>query len=266
MNELDGHVIIVTGGAKGQGRAHVELLAERGAKVVFGDIDTDAGKQLEAQLTELGRNATFVELDVSVLDDWVEALKTARSNYGEITGLVNNAGISISDTIDNFTVEGFQKVVAVNQLGVLNGLHVVGTALADLGRGAIVNTSSTLGAYASPVSIAYQGTKAAVRAFTKSAALDFGRNGVRVNVILPGLVDTDFIASHKKAGKGALNDSVARTPLGRIAEPREISEAVCFLLSDASSYINGAELTIDGGMTAGSIGSLQASSESGGAQ
>lgn len=256
-HRLDHKVIVISGAAQGQGRAHSRLLAEAGAKVVLGDIDVASGRELAAEINAAGGAALFVKLDVSATGDWQNIVDVAVETFGGVHGLVNNAGITSSGDVLSCDDETWRRVIEVNQGGVFLGMRAVAPAIIESGGGAIVNTASTLGFHASPAAFAYQATKGAVRTMTKSAALSLGVRGVRVNSVFPGLVDTPFIDHHRD--NQALNNSVARTPLGRIAQPEEISHAVLFLLSDAASYINGAELVVDGGMTAGSLGSLTAS-------
>lgn len=238
----------------GQGEAHARLLAQAGAAVVLGDIDGLRGRAVAEDIRAAGGRALFVELDVSNPVHWENMVVEATGTFGRITGLVNNAGITSQGDVLTCTEETWHRVIGVNQTGVFLGMKTVAPSIIAAGGGAIVNTSSTLGFYASPAAYAYQATKGAVRTMTKSAALSLGVQGVRVNAVFPGLVDTPFIDHHR--GNNALDNSISRTPLGRIAQPSEISQAVAFLLSDDASYINGAELVVDGGMTAGSLGSL----------
>lgn len=251
---LENRVVIISGAAMGQGAAHAKLLSEAGASVLLGDIDQALGESVAQEIRDSGGKAQFVKLDVSKADDWERAVSAAHDAFGPVTGLVNNAGITAKGTVLDCEDDVWQKVISVNQTGVFYGMRTVAPAIIAAGGGAIVNTSSTLGFHASPVAFAYQATKGAVRTMTKSAALALGVHGVRVNAVFPGLVDTPFIDGHRN--NTGLDDSIGRTPLGRIAQPSEISQAVLFLLSNDASYVNGSELVVDGGMTAGSLGSL----------
>lgn len=254
MGALDGRVVVVTGAARGQGLAHATAAALAGATVVMGDVDDERGAQEAARLVANGGDVVFCHLDVAREQDWRSVVDDTMAAHGRIDGLVNNAGISLGGTVLDTSREIWDKVVGVNQVGVWLGMSTVAPHMVDAGRGAIVNVASTLGVFASPVSFVYQATKGAVRMMTKSAALALGPHGVRVNTVLPGLVDTDFIATHKKIG--AIDQSLSRIPLGRIADASEISQTVLFLLGDGASYVNGAELVVDGGLIAGSLGSL----------
>ncbi|MDO5701692.1 MAG: SDR family oxidoreductase [Bowdeniella nasicola] len=248
------HVIIITGAAQGQGLAHARALAERGATVIATDFDSERGQREVDQIAASGGSIVFRELDVSKADQWEELATWADETYGKVTGLVNNAGISMPGNVLETTEEVWNTVLGVNQLGPFLGMRTMAPLIARSGGGSIVNTASTLGKFASPASFAYQATKGAVRMMTKSAALALAPHKIRVNTVLPGLVDTEFIARHKETG--ALDSSLSRIALGRIGEPQEISAAVVFLLSDEASYVTGAEIIVDGGLIAGSTGSL----------
>lgn len=247
-------VFIVTGAAKGQGASHVRELAKRGATVVATDFDVELGTAFVQELVDQGLQVVFRELDVSNQQHWQDLASWVEETYGRCDGLVNNAGISMSGNVLETTPEIWNKILGVNQVGPYLGMHTIAPLIARAGGGAIVNVASTLGKFASPNAFAYQATKGAVRMMTKSAALALAEHRIRVNTVLPGLVDTDFIARHKE--NGALGNSVARIPLQRVGEPHEISAAVVFLLSEEASYITGAELVVDGGLISGSTGSL----------
>ncbi|MGX1856661.1 SDR family NAD(P)-dependent oxidoreductase [Dietzia sp. NPDC055340] len=255
MSSLTDRVILITGAGRGQGLAHAEAAAASGAIVQMTDVDGERGEKEANRLRAAGLDATFHHLDVSDAQEWTSVVTDVIDRHGRIDGLVNNAGISLGGTVLDTTPEIWNAVIGVNQVGVWLGMATVAPHMVDARSGAIVNIASTLGKFASEVSFAYQATKGAVRMMSKSAALALGSHGIRVNTILPGLVDTDFIAKQKAAG--AINQSVGRIPIGRIGEPAEISEAVLFLLSDGASYISGAELVVDGGLIAGSTGSLK---------
>lgn len=251
---LENKVVVISGAAMGQGAAHARVLSGEGAAVVLGDVDVVKGQAVADEIIAAGGRAIFVKLDVSKAADWEALLEAAREAFGTVTGLVNNAGISVSSTALETSEDDWHRLIAVNQTGVFLGMRTIAPAIIAAGGGAIVNTSSTLGYWASPNTFAYQATKGAVRTMSKSAALSLGQQGVRVNSVFPGLVDTPFI--DRLRTNNALDNSISRTPLGRIAQPDEIANVVLFLLSDEASYVNGAEITVDGGMTAGTLGSL----------
>lgn len=248
MARLAGKVALISGGARGQGAAHGELFAREGARVVLGDIlDAEAG-QVAARLQADGLDVLSTHLDVTQPADWQAAVDLAERRFGKLDVLVNNAGIS-----DSFggpveeTLEGWNRIVAVNQTGVFLGMKHAIPALQRAGGGAIVNTSSILGLTGARGFIAYSATKGAIVAMTKSAALTHAKDGIRVNAVCPGVVETPMIAGNPPDVLQAFYDA---TPLGRAAQPHEISLAVLYLASDESAYVTGTELVVDGGFLA----------------
>lgn len=255
VKRLQDKVVVISGAAQGQGSAHAWACAREGASVVLGDINLDDGAAVAAAIRAEGMSAVFGRLDVTSSADWDTVVTLARREFGPVTCLVNNAGIASSAGVVDTSDDEWARTVAVNQTGMFLGIRQVAPAISAAGGGSIVNIASTLGFFASPVGFAYQATKGAIRMMSKSAALSLAPDGIRVNTVLPGLVDTPFLDDLRSVG--ALENSIRRTPLARTAQPHEISAAVLFLLSDDSSYMTGAELVVDGGMTAGSTGSLQ---------
>lgn len=253
--QLDGAVVVISGAALGQGRAHAQRCAAEGAALVLGDIRDEELFVLADKLRAEGAAVLARRLDVSAVDEWRDVVTAGAEHFGTITGLINNAGIMSHGSVLDETPEAWARTVAVNQTGVFLGMQAVAPVMRLAGRGSIVNVASTLGRYASTVGFAYQATKGAIRMMSKSAALTLGPDGIRVNTVLPGLVDTPFLGDSRK--NGALADPISRTPLGRIAAPEEIAAVAAFLLSDSASYMSGAELVVDGGMTAGSLRSLK---------
>ncbi|MBH0119785.1 SDR family oxidoreductase, partial [Rhodococcus sp. CX] len=219
------------------------------------------GEAAAESMRGAGHDALFHPVDVTSSADWAAAADAVRSRFGRIDGLVNNAGIPSNGDVLGTTDEEWARTVSINQTGMFLGMRTIAPVIKESGGGSIVNVASTLGFFASRVGFAYQATKGAVRMMTKSAALALAPDGIRVNTVLPGLVDTPFLDGLRRVG--GLADSVARTPVGRLADPREISQGVVFLLSDESSYMTGSELVIDGGLTAGSAGSLQPTTTTG---
>jgi len=243
-SSLAGKVIVITGAAQGMGRAHVDACVELGARVVMMDVRDDLGKEAAA---EHGDRVLYVHADVSSEKDWNHAVASAMGEFGQIDGLVNNAGILITGELLDTSVENFERAVRVNQTGVFLGMRTVAPILASTGAGSIVNISSTAGLVGIGDCFAYTATKFAVRGMTKAAAVELAKKGVRVNVVHPGDTLTPMIEG--LAGSDAVPD-MSSIPLGRYAQPREVSAAVCFLLSDASRYMTGAEIVVDGGYTA----------------
>jgi 3alpha(or 20beta)-hydroxysteroid dehydrogenase len=243
MGRLDGKVAIVTGGARGQGEAEVRLFVGEGAKVVVSDVLVDEG---EAVAASLGDNAVFLRHDVSREDHWEAAINVAIDSFGGLDVLVNNAGILHSATIAKHTLADYERVVAVNQVGVFLGTRAVIAPMTSRGGGSIVNISSGAGLRATKYNFAYAATKYAVTGMTAAAALELARNGIRVNSIHPGVIDTPMVASDDD---DVFERLVRLTPLRRVGEPEEIARVALFLASDESSYMTGAHVPVDGGVT-----------------
>ncbi|OZC83482.1 3-alpha-hydroxysteroid dehydrogenase [Rhodococcus sp. 06-418-1B] len=240
-NRLQDKVAIITGAARSMGAEQARLFVAEGARVVIADILDDEGKRLA---DELGEAARYVHLDVSSEADWDEVVQTTISEFGGVDVLVNNAGVYRRASFEEITAELIDFHYRVNQLGVFFGLKAVYAPMRDRGSGSIVNVSSISGMRALPGHAAYGTTKWAVRGLTKYAATEFGRHGIRVNSTHPGFIDTVMLNENSRE----VNDSVPDlTPLGRKGTVEELAEVTLFLASDASSYMNGAELTVDGG-------------------
>jgi len=244
MGRLDGKVAIVTGGARGQGEAEARVFVREGAKVVIGDVRTEPGEALAA---ELGDDAVFVRHDVADEVAWESVVEVARERFGGIHVLVNNAGIGHTAPLAKHTVADYERVVAVNQTGVFLGMRSVVGPMTDAGGGSIVNISSGAGLRATKYMIAYAASKYAVTGMTAAGALELARYGIRVNSIHPGVVDTPMLGDFFDAANSAL---VRTTPLRRMASPEEIANVALFLASDESSYMTGAHVPVDGGITA----------------
>jgi len=241
---LAGKVVLVTGAARGMGRAHVESCIEGGASVVLTDVLDDLGEQVSR--TFPSHRAIYVHADVTDERHWDRALDVAQTTFGRVDGLVNNAGILLERSLRDTTVNDFNKVVAVNQTGVFLGMRAVAPIMAAAGGGSIVNISSVGGLVGFRDCFAYVASKYAVRGMSRAAALELAPVGVRVNAVFPGDTLTPMI-------EGSGTDAVAAPeaiPMQRHGVPSEIAGAVRFLLSDASSFMTGAELAVDGGYSA----------------
>jgi cyclopentanol dehydrogenase len=250
MGRLDGKVALISGGARGQGATEAKLLAREGAKVAFGDILDDDGKKTEAEIRELGGEATYYHLNVTVEDNWRSVVEQVESRYGKLNILVNNAGILIRRSIEEMTEEEWDRIMGVNAKGVFLGTKHAIPAMRRAGGGSIVNISSTAGLVGSPgTTSAYAATKGAVRLFTKATAIQHAKDNIRCNSVHPGPVKTDMIRDTLEDPE-LLKIRMNRLPLGRAAEPEEIAYGVLYLASDESSFVTGSELVIDGGTTA----------------
>lgn len=246
---LDGKVALVTGAASGIGAAHVRIFTANGAKVVAADIQDEKGQSLVREVADKGGEAIYVHLDVAQEAEWSEAVAATVRRFGKLTTLINNAGIANTQGVEAETLAGFNRVVSVDQTAVWLGMKAAIPEMRKAGGGAIVNISSVFGIIGSPGFVAYHGAKGAVRLMTKAAALEYAKQGIRVNSIHPGIINTPIVQSSKIAGDAVEQFRLA-TPLGRLGRPEEIAFGALFLCSDEASFVTGAELVIDGGWTA----------------
>jgi 3alpha(or 20beta)-hydroxysteroid dehydrogenase len=249
MGRLDGKVALVSGGARGMGRSHVRHFVGEGAKVVFGDVRDDEGKQVAA---EVGPDATYRHLDVTSEADWAAAVRATVDIYGRLDVLVNNAGILRHAHIAEMSLVDFREVLEVNLVGTWLGIRAVIAPMTEGGGGSIVNISSIEGMTGAAGLSAYSASKFAVRGVTRSAAQELGRHNIRVNSVHPGGVLTPMAMeaastmSHVDGG-----GFLGMLPIQRFGKPREISRLVAFLASDESSYSTGGEFVADGGLLSG---------------
>ena len=247
---LEGKVAIVSGGARGMGAAEAKLFASEGAKVVIGDVLEDEGRKVEAEINETGGEAVFIPLDVVSESDWQRAVSTTVERFGKLDILVNNAGIAVWGVLEDTTNEDWDRVMDVNAKGVFLGTKAAIPEMRKAGGGSIINISSVSGLIGQEsVQPVYNASKGAVRIFTKAAAIQYAKEGIRVNSVHPGSVNTKMIADRINSPEGR-ERSRSITPLGRVAEPIEIAYGVLYLASDEASFVTGSELVIDGGFTA----------------
>lgn len=247
MGRLQDKVTIITGGARGMGAATARLFAREGAIVAIGDMLEEEGRALAA---ELGPGASFHKLNVSLEEDWQALVTDVVSRHGRVDALVNNAGVTSFGEITEISAAEFDRVFGINVKGPVLGMKYVGRVMKEAKRGAIVNIASVDGFRGVNALSLYSASKWAVRGVTKSAALEFGPHGVRVNSVHPGGVDT--VMGNPQGQKGEeRNWSYGRVPLQRIGEPGEVAAASLFLCSDEASYVTGAELAVDGGWASG---------------
>jgi 3alpha(or 20beta)-hydroxysteroid dehydrogenase len=242
MGILDGKTALISGGCGGLGLAHARLMLDQGASVVLGDISDG-----QAIASELGARCRHVKLDVRDAAQWQEAVGYAVSAFGSLDILVNNAGIFRPAGIAAQPPGTFRDVIDVNLTGTFLGIQAAAAAMTD--GGAIVNTSSinALGGY--PDSASYAASKAAVLAVTRVAAGELAPRGIRVNAIQPGIIDTPMQGDNSGGIQSGV-DKLIRLP-GRLGRPEEVARLVLFLASPDSSYITGATVVIDGGLTLG---------------
>jgi 2,5-dichloro-2,5-cyclohexadiene-1,4-diol dehydrogenase 2 len=243
MKRLDGKVALISGAASGLGEAQAILYAREGAEVVLGDIQDELGAKVVERIRADGGEAVYTRLDVTDMASWEAAVALAVETFGKLTTLVNNAGIFHPGGIQSETPEGWAKMIAVNQTGPFLGMKAAVPELLKSGNAAIVNISSLYGLIGSPDAISYHASKAAVRVMGKGAALEFARQGIRVNTIFPGQIKTPILGDITPEMDEAIKASI---PMGIVGEPMDIAHGSLFLASDEAKYVSGAELWIDG--------------------
>ena len=247
MQRLEGKVAIITGAARGQGEATARLFAAEGARVVLTDRLEEQGC---AVAREIGNNARFVAADVADEGSWRRVVELTLAAFGEISILVNNAAITDHHGLETLSRQRLESLLAVNVVGPILGMQAVLPSMLSRDGGSIINVSSINGLRGTSQMVGYDASKWALRGATKSVALEYGARGVRVNSIHPGTIRTPMLDPTGTVDGTALAE-LLRIAAGRIGEPLEVAHASLFLASDESSYINGAELAVDGGWSAG---------------
>jgi len=244
---LHGKIAIVTGAAHGMGEAEARLFAAEGAKIVVADILGDDAEQVAAEIRAAGGEAAAQAIDVTSEAEWTSLIEETVTRWGRLDILVNNAGISGSAVGDPDGLDGWQRLIAVNQTSVFLGTKLAAAAMAKTGGGSIVNISSIMGFVGGTGGHpAYHAAKGAVRIYSKAAAVRYGPMGVRVNSVHPGYMPPMLNATN--AGERA--DKIRETPLRRLGKPIEVAYGVLFLVSDEASFVTRTELVIDGGYIA----------------
>ncbi|WP_338426932.1 glucose 1-dehydrogenase [Sphingopyxis kveilinensis] len=245
---LDGKSALISGGASGLGEAQAILYAREGASVLIGDVQAEKGESVVAAITREGGKAAFIHLDVTDADNWDKAVADAVARFGKLTTLVNNAGIFHPGGIVDETRQGWDRMIAINQTAVFLGMKAATPALLATGNAAIVNISSLYGLIGSPNAISYHASKAAVRIMGKAGALEFAKQGIRVNTIFPGQIKTPILGDITPEQDAAIKASI---PMGVVGDPMDIAYASLYLASDEAKYVSGAELWVDGAWYAG---------------
>jgi len=249
MGRLADKVAIVTGAGSGMGREEALLFAQEGAAVVATDINEAAVQAVAEQIEARGGRAAAYKHNVALEEDWTRVVEDAVRAFGKVDILVNNAGISLATGLLETTLEQWNKVMNINLTSVFLGMKYVIPHMQTAGGGSIVNISSIAGLTGSSGAGAYTASKGGVRMLSKAAAVDFGKDCIRVNSVHPGFIETPMSEQFVN-NEQMLQWFLSQTALPRVGRASEVAEAVLFLASDESAYITGVELPVDGGVTA----------------
>ncbi|MFW9621141.1 MAG: 3-oxoacyl-ACP reductase FabG [Macromonas sp.] len=246
MKRLEGKVSLITGAAQGIGEATALKFAREGAIVVVCDVQQAGIDQVVAQCEATGAQATGYVMDVTNREQVESVVAQVKERFGRIDVLINNAGITQDARLQKMTLAQFDRVIDVNLRGVFHCAQTVADVMVAQGSGSIVNASSVVGIYGTFGQTNYAATKFGVIGFTKTWSRELGAKGVRVNAVAPGFITTPMV---KAMPENVLQSMEAKVPLKRLGEPEEIANVYAFLASDEASYINGAVISVDGGMT-----------------
>jgi NAD(P)-dependent dehydrogenase (short-subunit alcohol dehydrogenase family) len=247
QNSYTDKVVLVTGGTSGIGKVTAIAFADAGAKVVLSGRREKEGAEVVAGINQIGGTAAFVRADVSNDADIVKAIDFVLSTHGRLDVAFNNAGMEMLGPLDQVTEEQYRRTFDVNVWGVLNSMKHEIAAMLKTGGGAIVNTSSIAGHIGLAQASIYVATKHAVDGLTKAVAVEFAKQGIRVNAVAPGSIDTDMVARFPSEAQNWL---IAQHPVGRLGTSEEIAAAVLYLASDAAKFTTGTILAVDGGWSA----------------
>ncbi|MDP6978214.1 MAG: glucose 1-dehydrogenase [Myxococcota bacterium] len=247
MGRLENKVAIVTGGARGLGAATVRMMVAEGAKVVFGDVLTEEGAALAA---ELGPTAAFLQMDVTEPAAWDAAIARALE-YGPLNVLVNNAAVVHMAALTDTTDDDYMRVFKINQFGTFLGIRAMVEPMKAAGSGSIINVSSIDGLHSAAGLSAYSSTKWAVRGLTKNAAIELGQYGIRVNSVHPGGMYTAMGGAEHSTVEQLNQSTYSQFPIPRVGQPEEVAQLIVFLATDEASYSTGSEFVADGGWFTG---------------
>ncbi len=243
--KLENKIAIVTGGAKGIGKATVIKFVKEGAIVDLWDLDEKSGNELVKELEQIGYKTSFQRVDVSKIDQVENAVKNVIDQYSKVDVLVNNAGITMDASLKKMTPDQWQKVIDVNLTGVFNCTKIVSQFMLEKQTGVILNATSVVGIYGNFGQTNYVATKSGVIGMTKVWARELGRKGITVNAVAPGFIETEMVAAMPESVLAGMRE---KTPVGRLGKPEDIANAYAFLASSEASFINGAILSVDGGI------------------
>jgi 3-oxoacyl-[acyl-carrier protein] reductase len=245
MERLKDKTAVITGGARGIGKAAVKKFSSEGASVVIWDVNDQAAEKTVSEFNEAGGKVEFNHVDITSFDSVQTAAKAVYDKYKHIDILINNAGITKDSTLAKMTPEQWQQVINVNLTGVFNCTKSVIPYMIENKYGRIVNTSSIVGLYGNFGQTNYVASKSGIIGMTKVWARELGRKGITVNAVAPGFIATEMVETVPEKVIEMLKD---KTPLGRLGDPEDIADAYLFLSSDEAKYINGAVLSVDGGL------------------
>jgi 3-oxoacyl-[acyl-carrier protein] reductase len=245
MNRLQDRAAIVTGGANGIGKVTAQRFAAEGAKVMIWDLDRERGEETAAEIKANGGDAVFSAVNTSRFEEVEQGARAVADRWGRIDILINNAGITRDASLKKMTTEQWQQVMDVNLTGVFNCTKVISNYMVEQNYGRIISASSVVGLYGNFGQTNYVAAKAGVIGMTKVWARELGRKGITANAVAPGFIATEMI---KKIPDEVLKQIEGKIPVGKMGDPVDIANAYVFLASDEARYVNGAVLSVDGGM------------------
>ncbi|HDP76737.1 MAG TPA: glucose 1-dehydrogenase [Mesotoga infera] len=252
MKRFDGKVVLITGGSSGIGADSARAFAEEGASVIISDVDEEKGRELALEIKKAGGNARFMKHDVSSSQETEKVIDSIVEEFGRLDIAFNNAGIGgPSFPLSEYPLEDWERVISINLLGVFYAMKYEIQQMLKQGGGAIVNNSSILGKVGFNNASAYVAAKHAVVGLTKAAALEYASKNIRINAVNPAFIKTPLLENAgMKEGTEMYEMLVSMHPVGRLGDPREVTNAVLFLSGEEASFVHGESLMVDGGYTA----------------
>lgn len=250
MSRLANKTALITGASGGQGRIEAELFAREGARVALADINLAGLAPVAEAIREAGGEALEIQLDVSSEESWEACIAAVREGFGTLDILVNNAGIMAFGGVTDTTLADWNRIIGINQTGTFLGLkHATPLLRTSTSGASVVNISSIYGVIGSSGAIAYQATKAAIRGISRGAAIELAPDGIRVNTVMPGFIESPMTKVVLEE-QGDAHPDIVNTPLKRAGQPEEVATMVLYLASDEARFVTGGEFAVDGGLTA----------------